>query len=96
MPIALIPQILLAGVVVPDLPRVADLVAHIAISGFWVYRAMESVLKSDFPKSHDALLVLGAHTLVFLVAAGVLLATRDSRGQMVYGKAVNQRLKQKG
>lgn len=95
VPIALIPQILLAGVVVPDLPRLADLVAHAVISGFWVYRSMESVLKSDFPKSHDALLILAAHTLVFLLATGVLLATRDSRGQMVYGKAVNQRLKHK-
>lgn len=55
---------------------------------------MESVLKGDLSKSHDALLVLAAHCVVFLAAAGVLLAARDARG--VYGKAVNQRLKQQG
>jgi hypothetical protein len=38
-------------------------------------------------------MVLAVHTVVLLVAAAVLLAVRDSRG--VYGKAVNQRLKQK-
>ena len=41
VPIALIPQILLAGIIVRDLPKIPDLIAHVAISGFWVYRAME-------------------------------------------------------
>jgi hypothetical protein len=36
VPIALIPQILLAAVIVPDLPPVADFMAHTRISGFWV------------------------------------------------------------
>ncbi len=93
VPIALIPQILLAGVVVPDLPKMADWVAHAAISGFWVFRAMESVLTNKSDDANFALMVLLAHTVVFLAAAGFMLFARDSRGQMIYGKAVNQRLK---
>jgi hypothetical protein len=91
VPIALIPQILLAGIIVRDLPKIPDLIAHVAISGFWVYRAMESVLTSKMDDANFALLILAVHTLVFLIAAGVLLYVRDGRG--VYGKAINQRLK---
>jgi hypothetical protein len=93
VPIALIPQILLAGIIVPDLPRIPDLIAHVGISGFWVYRAMRMTLTKDTNQAHNAVMVLAAHIVVFLVAAAVLLAFRDARG--VYGKAVNQRLKQK-
>jgi len=93
VPIALIPQILLAGVIVSDLPPIPDAIAHTVISGFWIFRAMQSILVSDMDKANAAWLVLAIHTLAFLIAAGVLLFVRDSRGQMVYGKAVNQRLK---
>jgi len=93
VPIALIPQILLAGVIVRDLPQIPDLIAHAGISGFWVFRAMESVLTSKMDDANFALLVLAIHTVVFLLAAGVALYTGDTRGQMVYGKAVNQKLK---
>jgi hypothetical protein len=93
VPIALIPQILLAGIIVSDLPRIPDLIAHVGISGFWVYRSMESVLTGKTDDANFALLVLAIHTLVFLLAAGVMLFWSDARGQMVYGKAINQRLK---
>jgi len=93
VPIALIPQILLAGVIVSDLPPIPDFIAHTAISGFWIFRAMQSTLLKDMDKANSACLVLAIHTLVFLIVAGLLLFVRDSRGQMVYGKAVNQLLK---
>jgi ABC-type multidrug transport system ATPase subunit/pSer/pThr/pTyr-binding forkhead associated (FHA) protein len=93
VPIALIPQILLAGVIVSDLPQLADLFAHVAISGFWVYRALQAVFFMKMDDANFALMILMVHTVVFLVAAGVLLYVRDARGQMVYGKAVLQRLK---
>ncbi|MGA2599105.1 MAG: FHA domain-containing protein [Bryobacteraceae bacterium] len=93
VPIALIPQILLSGVIVSDLPKIPDLLAHYCISGFWVNRAMVSVLVTDQHKVNQSMLVLGAQFLFFAVASGVLLVMRDSRGQMVYGKAVNQKLK---
>src|SRR6185369_7819009 len=84
VPIALIPQILLAGVIVPDLPKFPDLIAHLAISGFWVYRSMQSVLINKLDDSNFALLILIVHTLAFLIGSGVLLFVRDSRGQLVY------------
>jgi ABC-type multidrug transport system ATPase subunit len=93
VPIALIPQILLAGIIVRDLPKIPDAIAHVAISGFWVYRAMESALTNKMDDANFALLILAVHTVVFLIASGVLLYIRDARGQMVYGKAINQRLK---
>jgi len=40
VPIALIPQILLSGVVVPDLTALPKFVAQAAISGYWVSPAM--------------------------------------------------------
>jgi len=54
---------------------------------------MRMTLTKDTNQAHNAVMVLAAHIVVFLVAAAVLLAFRDARG--VYGKAVNQRLKQK-
>lgn len=93
VPIALIPQILLAGVIIRDLPKIPDIIAHAAISGFWVYRAMESVLTNKMDDANFAWLILAVHTIVLLIAAGVLLYVRDSRGQLVWGKAINQRLK---
>jgi ABC-type multidrug transport system ATPase subunit len=92
VPIALIPQILLAGVIVP-LPVIPDVIAHVGISGFWVFRAMESVVSVRTDDANFALLILAIHTVVFLLAAGVLLFVSDGRGQMVYGKALNLRLK---
>ncbi len=93
VPIALIPQILLAGIIVSDLPQIPDAIAHVGISGFWVYRSMQSVLTGKMDDANFALLVLAIHTVVFLLAAGVMLFVSDARGQMVYGKAINQRLK---
>ena len=93
VPIALIPQILLSGAIVQTLPKIPDFIAHVAISGFWVYRTMESVLETKMDDANFAMMILAIHTLVFLIASGVLLYVRDSRGQMVYGKAINQRLK---
>jgi ABC-type multidrug transport system ATPase subunit len=93
VPIALIPQILLAGIIVRDLPAIPNFIAHVAISGFWVYRSMESALMSKTDDANFALLILAVHTLLFLITAGVLLFVRDSRGQMVYGKAINRLLK---
>jgi hypothetical protein len=84
---------LLAGVIVTPLPQLPDAIAHAGISGFWIFRAMESILITDTAKANAAWLVLAIHTLAFLIAAGVLLFVRDSRGQMVYGKAVSQLLK---
>jgi ABC-type multidrug transport system ATPase subunit len=42
VPLALVPQLVLAGVLVPKLPDLAVNVAKVAVSGFWLTEAMKS------------------------------------------------------
>jgi hypothetical protein len=42
VPMALIPQILLANAVISPLPTVASALAKLSVSGFWVFRALEN------------------------------------------------------
>lgn len=44
VPLALVPQLLLAGVLVPKLPDLAAQLAKVAVSGYWLTEAMKSVL----------------------------------------------------
>jgi ABC-type multidrug transport system ATPase subunit len=43
VPLALVPQLILAGVLVPKLPAFAEQMAKIAVSGYWLTEAMKSV-----------------------------------------------------
>jgi len=43
VPLALVPQLILAGVLVPKLPDLATAVAKVAVSGYWLTEAMKSV-----------------------------------------------------
>ena len=43
VPLALVPQLILAGVLVPKLPDLADKLAKVAVSGYWLTEAMKSV-----------------------------------------------------
>ena len=43
VPLALVPQLILAGVLVPKLPDFATAVAKVAVSGYWLTEAMKSV-----------------------------------------------------
>ena len=43
VPLALVPQLLLAGVLVPKLPHLAAALAKVAVSGYWLTEAMKSV-----------------------------------------------------
>src|SRR5260370_2562072 len=94
IPIALIPQILLAGVIVPDLPTMADIMAHTMVSGFWIYRAMSSILSDERAKVTFAIVILLIHTAICLAASCFILYARDARGGMVYGKAISKWVKQ--
>ena len=50
VPLALVPQLLLAGVLVPRLPQLAEQVAKVAVSGYWLTEAMKSVfIAADGP-----------------------------------------------
>jgi ABC transport system ATP-binding/permease protein len=43
VPLALVPQLLLAGVLVPRLPHLAEQAAKVAVSGYWLTEAMKAV-----------------------------------------------------
>jgi ABC transport system ATP-binding/permease protein len=79
VPIALIPQILLSGVVVPNLRAIPDFMAHTAISGFWVARSMEAGLPGAHDSIRQAMLVLAAHVVFFWAASWVVMRSRDAR-----------------
>src|SRR6056297_1877185 len=81
VPMALIPQIVLAGVIVPDLPTVPDVIAQVAISGYWAYDGMIAVLNEDTGDALAALLVLSVHLIAFFAIAYVVLLVRDRRGR---------------
>jgi ABC-type multidrug transport system ATPase subunit len=50
VPLALVPQLLLAGVLVPRLPHLAEQTAKVAVSGYWLTEAMKSVfIAADGP-----------------------------------------------
>jgi ABC-type multidrug transport system ATPase subunit len=58
VPLALVPQLLLAGVLVPKLPDLAANVAKVAVSGYWLTEAMKSV----FIATEGPIGVVGGHT----------------------------------
>ena len=58
VPLALVPQLILAGVLVPKLPDPAVAVAKIAVSGYWLTEAMKSV----FIAADGPIRVINAHT----------------------------------
>jgi ABC transport system ATP-binding/permease protein len=58
VPLALVPQLILAGVLVPKLPDLATAVAKVAVSGYWLTEAMKSV----FIAAEGPIRVINAHT----------------------------------
>jgi hypothetical protein len=58
VPLALVPQLVLAGVLVPKLPDLAINLAKVAVSGFWITEAMKSV----FIAVEGPIRVVDAHT----------------------------------
>jgi ABC-type multidrug transport system ATPase subunit len=58
VPLALVPQLILAGVLVPKLPDFATAVAKVAVSGYWLTEAMKSV----FITAEGPIRVISAHT----------------------------------
>ena len=58
VPLALVPQLILAGVLVPKLPYLATAVAKIAVSGYWLTEAMKSV----FIAAEGPIRIMSTHT----------------------------------
>ena len=95
VPLALVPQLILAGVLVPKLPDLAG--AKIAVSGYWLTEAMKSVfIAAEGPirimNTHTGTLmnmtaepatygaaIVAAHALAFLLIAYLVTLTRHGR-----------------
>ena len=58
VPLALVPQLILAGVLVPKLPALATAMAKVAVSGYWLTEAMKSV----FITAEGRVRTMNAHT----------------------------------
>ena len=58
VPLALVPQLILAGVLVPKLPDLATAMAKVAVSGYWLTEAMKSV----FITAEGPIPIMNAHT----------------------------------
>ena len=58
VPLALVPQLILAGVLVPKLPDLAKAVAKVAVSGYWLTEAMKSL----FIAADGPIRVINVHT----------------------------------
>ena len=81
-PVALIPQIIMAGLVVPPdlMPGFTQVLCKVAITGYWVLQGLEGLRSEDGAEALTSTLVLAAHAAVYLLGAWVILALRDSRG----------------
>jgi ABC transport system ATP-binding/permease protein len=62
VPLALVPQLLLAGVLVPTLPHLAEQAAKVGVSGYWLTEAMKSV----FIAADGPIRVINAHTAALM------------------------------
>ena len=82
VPLALIPQIVLAGMIVPNMPDFADHIARAVVSGYWAFKGMKSALApaADTQTWLSAFGVLSLHALAFFSAACLVMARRDQRG----------------
>jgi len=96
VPIVLIPQIALAGVVAP-VEGVAKLLAQLAITTYWGYRGLATLLPENMTHaigSHDwsaagAFSVLALHALLFAAAALGFLMFGEGGGRGAYGKGID-------
>jgi len=81
VPLALIPQIVLAGVIVPDLPEIPEFIAHTLIDGYWNYEGMKAALTAEINTEQllTAVAVQFAHILSFFSLAYIILLIRDSK-----------------
>ena len=86
VPLAIIPQIILSGAIAP-LERVERMDRAIAVTTYWGKRGLDALLPEDVAKGagierQSALAAFGVlmlHTLVFVVAARVLLWMQERR-----------------
>ncbi len=98
VPIALIPQIVMSGVIVPQMPALADFVANLLVAGKWI---VDALVPTQIPGSPaweypgfsavlGSLVILFLHFAFYLGAALVVMNVRDSRGGATYGDGLKK------
>jgi energy-coupling factor transporter ATP-binding protein EcfA2 len=88
IPVAVLPQIILAGVILPLSGR-AEFLARNFVTAYWGNRGLVALLSADQARAArqvqgsyvDALLVVLAHTCVFIIAAFAILLWQSRRAR---------------
>ncbi len=81
VPLALVPQIILAGSVIPVLSDIAEWIAKTAITEYWVYNGLKKSLEDvEFSALLRPVSVQALHIVLFLFAAYLIMYFRDRRG----------------
>ena len=93
VPMVLIPQIVLAGAIVP-VDKIAEFLAATFVTTYWGYGGLMTSLKeppADFKDWNGLLawLVVLMHTLIFMACGVGILIAKDGRNN-VYGKAIDR------
>lgn len=73
VPIALIPQLLLSGAIVPDLSTAAEYVAQGIVSAYWMFEMQMDILDAEGLTWGAPVAVLGAHLVVYTILAMLVL-----------------------
>lgn len=98
VPIALIPQIVLSGSVIP-LNALTSILAKVFVSSHWVYCALTSafdadkrrlVKMGDQPGLFLSLIFESAHVVIFFIMAGAALVMKEAATTAVYGAALRE------
>jgi hypothetical protein len=98
VPLAIIPQIILYGAIAP-LSGLSEKIALVAVTTYWGKRGLDALLPEDVARAAGigrqsalmAFAVLLLHTLVFMVAAWVLLRIQERRQTNLAGLIFRRR-----
>lgn len=81
VPLALVPQIILAGVIVSEMPVLAEWLSHTVISGYWIQESLIANFQDKGTRAAEATAVLLLHAVAFAVIGCTVLFLRDRRGK---------------
>ncbi len=83
VPMALIPQLVLAGVIVPELPTIPDFIGRVFTDGYWSYVGMKSAMLAqiDMAQILKAVSIQTIHIIGFLSLAYGIMLFKDRSGK---------------
>lgn len=81
VPLALVPQIILAGVIVNEMPVLAEWLSHTIISGYWIQETLIANFQDKGERAAEATAILLLHAFVFAAVGCLVMYFRDRRGK---------------